>query len=75
MIQFVMRAAEVETTLADDLALLDSVVDWKLRAAIIYRSERKSILHSQLHLVEWLDYVLSVCDKSPSLEELPSFFK
>ena len=46
-----------------------------LRFIIIYRSERKKILHSQLHLITYLQRVLERCDQSPSKEEFPVYYK
>ena len=53
---YVLTRVESKSTLEQDLQLLSSpdLDDWKMRTAIIYRSERKKILHSQLHLVTWL---------------------
>ena len=53
---YVLTHVESKSTLEQDLQLLSSpdLDDWKMRTAIIYRSERKKILHSQLHLVTWL---------------------
>lgn len=41
----------------------EELTDWKMRTAIIYRSERKKILHSQLHMVDWISNVLSNCEE------------
>lgn len=53
---YILKRFEAETTLEQDMILLnsDELTDWKMRTAIIYRSERKKILHSQLHLITWL---------------------
>jgi len=77
MILHVLKDMEQITTLAEDLELLasDELDDWKMRFALIYRSERKKICHSQLNLVDWLTEILSVCEHIPSREELASKFK
>ena len=64
VVLFVLRRAEKTTTLEQDLEMLNSpeLTDYKMRFAILYRAERKKILHSQLHLVQWLHQVLSVAD-------------
>ena len=61
---YILKKLEAETSLEEDMILLnsDELVDWKMRTAIIYRSERKKILHSQLHLITWLQHVLNTCD-------------
>ena len=46
-----------------------------MRMALIYRSERKKILHSQLHMITWLEKVVSVCDQSPSKDEFPHYYR
>ena len=63
----VLKKVEAKTTLEQDMLQLasDDLTDWQMRVAIIYRSERKKILHSQLHLVTWLQHVLNTCDQSP----------
>lgn len=55
---------EEKTTLAEDMELLssDELDDYKMRFVLIYRSERKKILHSQMHMLEWLDMVLRYVD-------------
>lgn len=60
----VLKRLESKTTLEEDLQLLcsEELDDWKMRTAIVYRSERKKILHSQLHLITWLQHVLNTCD-------------
>jgi len=64
LLLYVLKKIEAVTTLEEDLQLLCSneLTDYKMRFAVIYRSERKKIIHSQLHLVQWLQQVLSVCD-------------
>jgi len=77
LVGYAQKQAEAETTLAQDMELLcsDDLNDWRMRFAIIYRIERKKILQSQLHLLDWLDSVLRYIDRSPSLEVLPRFFQ
>ena len=75
---FVLRKTEAITTLEYDLQLLcseDQLTDWQMRFAVIYRSERKKILHSQLHLITWLLHVINVCDQGPGRDELSYYFK
>lgn len=64
VILYILRRTEAKTTLEEDLQMLcdPEQKDWQLRTALIYRSGRKKILHSQLHLVTWLQHVLAVCD-------------
>ena len=50
-------------------------MNYRLRFAIIYRSERKKILHSQLHLISYLEEVLEMCFQIKTKEELPFIFK
>ena len=59
-----LKHYEAQTTLEQDLDELSSpeLSDWKMRFALIYRSERKKIIHSQLHLISWLEHLLHVCD-------------
>ena len=63
----------------EDMQMLcseDAPVDYKMRFALIYRSERKKILHSQLHLVTWLQNIINDCDQCEvKREELDSYFK
>lgn len=60
----VLKKVEAKTNLEEDMILLASeeLTDWQMRTAIVYRSERKKILHSQLHLINWLQHVLDTCD-------------
>eukprot|EP00353_Schmidingerella_taraikaensis_P012842 CAMPEP_0185588368 /NCGR_PEP_ID=MMETSP0434-20130131/52796_1 /TAXON_ID=626734 ORGANISM="Favella taraikaensis, Strain Fe Narragansett Bay" /NCGR_SAMPLE_ID=MMETSP0434 /ASSEMBLY_ACC=CAM_ASM_000379 /LENGTH=85 /DNA_ID=CAMNT_0028210971 /DNA_START=117 /DNA_END=374 /DNA_ORIENTATION=+ len=60
----VLKQAEAKSSLEQDLQELcsEELDDWQMRCALIYRSERKKILHSQLHLISWLSQVLNVCD-------------
>ena len=60
----ILKHFEAQTTLEQDLEQLcsDELTDWKMRFVLIYRSERKKIIHSQLHLISWLEHVLAVCD-------------
>ena len=60
----VLQHTESKSTLEEDLQLLcsEELTDWKLRMCVIYRSERKKILHSQLHLITWLQHVVNVSD-------------
>ena len=60
----VLKNIEKKTTLEEDIDLLcsDELTDYQMRFAVIYRSERKKIIHSQLHLIDWLQHVLNVCD-------------
>ena len=48
MLLQILRTAEEKTTLVEDMKLLcsEELDDWKMRTAIIYRSERKKIIHS-----------------------------
>ena len=48
MLLQILRTAEEKTTLVEDMKLLcsEELEDWKMRTAIIYRSERKKIIHS-----------------------------
>ena len=48
LLLYVLKNAETVTTLEEDLQMLctDSLSDYKMRFAVIYRSERKKILHS-----------------------------
>ena len=49
--------------------------NWQMRFAVIYRSERKKIIHSQLHMISWLEEVLRLVNESPSPEEFPHYFR
>ena len=40
------------TSLEADIALLTSLIDWKMRMVLIYRVERKRIIRSQLNNVQ-----------------------
>lgn len=73
----VLKIAEYKTTLAQDMELLSSedLNDWKMRFAVIYRSERKKIIHSQLHVIDWIINVLRFCDQSPSRDELDYYYR
>lgn len=73
----ILKHFEAKTTLQQDLELLcsEELSDWKMRFVLIYRSERKKIIHSQLHLISWLEHVLAVCDQSPSCEEFPYYYR
>ena len=74
---YFLKKVEAKTNLEEDMILLASeeLTDWQMRTAIVYRSERKKILHSQLHLINWLQHVLDTCDQSPSADELPHYFR
>ena len=61
---YILADLEKQTTLQQDLELLGSedLTNWQMKIAVIYRSERKKIIHAQLHLVTWMQHVLQVCD-------------
>ena len=48
MLLLVLQDAEKNTSLMEDMELLcsEELEDWKMRTVIIYRSERKKIIHS-----------------------------
>ena len=49
----------MKTSLEHDLKLLnDNSLDYKKRFAIVYRSERKLILQSQIEIVNWTKSVI-----------------
>ena len=68
---------EKQTGLDEDLKLLKDVEQknnsdadaksWKERMAIIYRSEKKQILHSQLEIIT---YLLNMTNNALSMKEL-----
>ena len=71
-----MKHAEAKSSLNQDLKVLEeSELDARMRAAVIYRSERKKILHSQLHVVTLFQNILERCDQAPSVEETFLYFK
>ena len=56
------------STLEEDLELLKGKLDsepltWPYRMAILYRSEKKKILRSQLNLIEKVKFVLQNIEK------------
>lgn len=59
IIEHVLHKAEETTTLQQDLELIVSTeMSTNMRYVLIYRSERKKIIHSQLHLITFLQRVL-----------------
>ena len=74
---YILSDLEKQTTLQQDLELLGSedLTNWQMKIAVIYRSERKKIIHAQLHLVTWMQHVLQVCDQGPAADEFPQYFK
>ena len=52
VLEYVKLGMEMKSSLEKDQELLKQDMDWNLRMAIVYRSERKKIIRSQLHLIE-----------------------
>jgi hypothetical protein len=68
VVQALIADLESKTTLESDLALLSGKVTTltgNQYMAVVYRSERKKIMHSQRHVIE---YLLKVVENSADLE-------
>jgi hypothetical protein len=49
------KRIESKTTLEEDQKILEGdLANWKLRMCVIYRSEKKKIIRSQIHVVLYL---------------------
>ena len=61
IVSHVLKQLEAETTMQEDVDLLGTSKDLndKQRFAVIYRSERKKIVHNQLDLIKWLSHLVS----------------
>ena len=72
-----LKQAELESTLEQDMLLLrngeEKSINFKF--VLVYRSERKKILHSQLHLLEYLLGVVESCQECESAEDFPDVFR
>ena len=68
-----MEHYERNSTLENDIKLLQKIKENK-RTAVIYRSERKKILHNQIGMIIW---IISVIEKSENIqiEHLSQKFK
>ena len=53
-------------SLEDDLKLLEGQLDFEIRMAVVYRSEKKKILRSQIIMVKYLLDVLKKTQQDPS---------
>ena len=60
IVDFILKNLERRTTAEEDQLLLDSdpSLDWGMRMAIVYRIEKKKILRSQQHLLEFFKTLL-----------------
>lgn len=68
MMEVVLNQLQTMSTLDQDISLLnDPSVLGSTRMAIVYRSERKKILDSQIKLITWL---IKVVKESEVLEEM-----
>ena len=55
-----------KSTLEDDLKLLEGELDFEIRMAVVYRSEKKKILRSQIMMVKYLLDVLKKTQQDAS---------
>ena len=55
-----------KSSLEDDLKLLEGELDFEIRMAVVYRSEKKKILRSQIIMVKYLLDVLKKTQQDPS---------
>jgi hypothetical protein len=61
VIEHLKDQLEKETTLEQDLELLESEQNFQIKIGIVYRSENKRIIRSQLHLANKIHSVLVQC--------------
>jgi len=70
ILDYVKLQNEKLSTLEHDLKMLeDPTMDFEMRMAITYRSERKIIIRSQIHLVAKVQDVLKRCEAALEPEE------
>jgi hypothetical protein len=58
---YLKQVLEEDTTLERDMELLESESNFNVKMGIVYRSERKRIIHSQLHLLTHVTVLLQRC--------------
>ena len=62
------------TALEEDLELLKTDLSLSLRMAVVYRSERKKIIKSQLHLVNLVSQFLQKIESSSDIDMKSNVF-
>ena len=62
------------TALEEDLELLKTDLSLSLRMAVVYRSERKKIIKSQLHLVNLVSQFLQKIESSSEIDMKSNVF-
>ena len=76
MMQYLLNFLEKDTTLEEDEKILsDPTLHFHKRMVVIYRSERKKTIHSQMHLISWLIKILTNVDLASSKADFPNYFR
>lgn len=61
VLAYLLQLLEEDTTLEQDLKLMEHEKNFNMLMGIVYRSERKRIIHSQIHLVHMVTAILTAC--------------
>jgi hypothetical protein len=70
---YLKQVLEEDTTLERDMELLVSESNFNVKMGIVYRSERKRIIRSQLHLIDKVTALLQRCNSPISKAEFNAY--